>query len=151
MHGERRRPHPARRTARVVMAGCVIAGCAVAQPQAEPGAKTVLACIGDSITAGARSSDRAKKSYPAQLQRLLGDRYEVVDLGVGSCTLIRKGRPNVWTTRKRKNVGFIDLNTPLADKPGLFHKGDGVHLNDAGYRALARLVHEGLDLTPSAP
>jgi len=203
--------------------------------------KIRVACVGDSITAGARMADRAKDSYPAQLQLLLGDRYEVTNLGVGSCTLIRKGSPNVWKTLRRiqatklkpdivvvslgtndtcgrprncwshkddfsrdcrelidqlralpskprvwicvptpmvletpglntkrvkdlqqrgprlreligfikevvqeKKVDFIDLNTPLADKPEFFWEGDGVHPNKAGYRAIAELVHKAL-------
>jgi sialate O-acetylesterase len=207
--------------------------------QAPP--KLRVACIGDSITQGAGVEDRAKDSYPTQLQTLLGDGYDVINLGVGSCTLIRKGSPNVWRTLKRiratnvnpdivvislgtndtcggsrkcwshkddfpndyrdlidelralsskpriwicaptpmvletpgladkrkkdltdrglrlqelisvikeivkeKKVGFIDLNTPLADKPELFKEGDGVHLTKAGYRAIAALVHKGL-------
>ncbi|MGQ7867764.1 DUF459 domain-containing protein [Sunxiuqinia sp. sy24] len=203
--------------------------------------KIKVACIGDSITYGARLEDREKDSYPAQLQLLLGDNYEVANFGVGSCTLIRKGRPTVWnqlakiraanpdvviislgtndtcgmgtcgdrkcweykdeyagdyrdlidtlktlpskpqisicapspmvletpglsperieglTVRKprlqelistikkvakEKNVGFIDLNTPLKHKPELFTEKDGVHPNKDGYRAIARLVYD---------
>ena len=55
-----------------------------------------VACIGDSITFGARLEDPETYSYPAQLQLMLGDRYQVHNLGVGSCTLIRKGKPTVW-------------------------------------------------------
>ena len=58
--------------------------------------KIVVACVGDSITFGARLEDPATDSYPAQLQQLLGNTYQVINLGVGSCTLIRKGRPTVW-------------------------------------------------------
>ena len=54
-----------------------------------------VACLGDSITAGARV-DSATASYPARLQELLGDHYEVRNLGIGGATLIKTGRPNVW-------------------------------------------------------
>ncbi len=60
-----------------------------------------VACIGDSTTQGAGVTNRAIESYPARLQALLGDTYEVTNLGVGSCTLIRKGSPNVWATLRR--------------------------------------------------
>ena len=198
-----------------------------------------VACVGDSITYGARLTDRAKGSYPAQLQRLLGNGVEVTNFGVGSCTLIRKGRPNVWSqlekiqqsdpdvvivslgtndtcggrrrcwdhkdefpadcrdlidalrafpsrpsvllcaptpmvletpglspkriadlkareprlqeligvvraVAKEKQVGLIDLNTPLANRPALFTEADGVHPNQAGYLAVAELVAKAL-------
>ena len=54
-----------------------------------------VACLGDSITAGARVNVETE-SYPAQLQGLLGDGYEVQNFGTGGATLIRPGRPNVW-------------------------------------------------------
>jgi len=199
-----------------------------------------ITCVGDSITFGARLKKRSADSYPAQLQVLLGDDYKVTNLGVGSCTLIRKGRPNVWKQIERirgtnpdiivislgtndtcggrrkcwdhkdefpgdcrdlidtlrslpskpkiwicaptpmvletpglsskrkedlevrkprlqelitairevaagKETGFIDLNTPLADRPELFTEKDGVHPNKAGYRAIAKLVHKELE------
>lgn len=58
--------------------------------------KITVACLGDSITFGARLDDPASDSYPAQLQLLLGEKYRVVNLGVGGATLIRKGQPRVW-------------------------------------------------------
>lgn len=61
-----------------------------------PKHKTVIACVGDSITFGARLEDPAIDSYPAQLQQLVGEDHQVVNLGVGGCTLIRKGQPSVW-------------------------------------------------------
>lgn len=62
----------------------------------EKKSKTKIACVGDSITFGARLDDPSTDSYPAQLQKLLGEKYEVTNFGVGGCTLIRKGRPTVW-------------------------------------------------------
>ena len=47
-----------------------------------------IACIGNSITYGAGIKDPVKDSYPAVLQRMLGDEYKVVNFGVsGSCLL----------------------------------------------------------------
>lgn len=40
-----------------------------------------VACVGDSITYGYGIANRAKESYPAQLQRLLGSGYEVRNFG----------------------------------------------------------------------
>ncbi|MBD0832931.1 DUF459 domain-containing protein [Aestuariibaculum sediminum] len=55
-----------------------------------------IACIGDSITFGARLENPIQDSYPSKLQSLLGTNYNVINFGVSSCTLIRKGSPNVW-------------------------------------------------------
>ena len=205
--------------------------------------KVVVACIGDSITFGARLENPEKQSYPSVLQELLGDQYQVLNFGVGGCTLLRKGIPSVWeqlpkikevqpdiiiislgtndtcgkgtcgnrkcweyknefysdyldlvdslsslssppaiwvcapspmvletpglsedritglTTRKprlqklirktkkvarKKNVGFIDLNTPLDHHPLLFTEGDGVHPNKAGYQEIANIVYHAI-------
>ncbi len=54
-----------------------------------------VACLGDSITAGARV-DPQVASYPARLQSLLGPAYTVRNFGLGGATLIKSGRPNVW-------------------------------------------------------
>lgn len=59
-----------------------------------------VACLGDSITYGARLDDRERYSYPAQLQLLLGENYVVENFGVGGATLIRKGKPTVWSELK---------------------------------------------------
>ena len=50
-----------------------------------------VACLGNSITAGLGTSDMATKAYPAVLQRLLGDDYEVRNFGVSGATALRKG------------------------------------------------------------
>ena len=203
----------------------------------------VIATVGDSITFGARLEDPTIDSYPAQLQQSLGEAYQVINLGVGGCTLIRKGKPTVWTQLAKieaanpdivvislgtndtcgmgtcgnrkcweyrseyesdyvalidtlrtfpskpqificapspmvletpglsderqkglmirkprlqeliamvkkialdKKVGLIDLNTALDHKPELFTEKDGVHPNQAGYRAIAEIVYDAL-------
>ena len=53
--------------------------------------KVKVACIGNSITYGTGIKDREKDSYPVQLQRMLGDGYEVGNFGKPSATLARKG------------------------------------------------------------
>jgi len=202
--------------------------------------KVKIACVGDSITFGARLENPEEESYPARLQKLLGEKYLVENFGVSSCTLIRKGIPTVWnqlskikeanpnivvislgtndtcgegtcgdrkcweyknefegdysdlidtlrtwpsqpkiwicapspmvletpglseeriedlTIRKprlqklidtvkkvagNKEVGFIDLNTPLQNRPELFTEKDGVHPNKDGYFTIAKLVY----------
>lgn len=50
-----------------------------------------VACVGDSITAGAGTSNNALFSYPAQLQRMLGDKWDVRNFGVSGRTLLNAG------------------------------------------------------------
>lgn len=49
-----------------------------------------VACIGNSITYGSGTARPDSDSYPAQLQRLLGDAYEVGRFGKPGATLLRK-------------------------------------------------------------
>jgi len=61
-----------------------------------------VACIGDSITQG---SGAAKgKSYPAQLQSLLGDKWEVGNFGVSGRTLLKKGDFPYWKEKAYQNA-----------------------------------------------
>lgn len=53
--------------------------------------KIKVACVGDSVTYGLTIEDRENDSYPAQLQRLLGDGYEVGNFGKSGATLLNKG------------------------------------------------------------
>lgn len=52
-----------------------------------------VAAIGDSNTygAGVLLRGRTRRSYPAQLGRLLGERYQVLNYGVNRCTLQQEG------------------------------------------------------------
>lgn len=61
---------------------------------AEPaGKKMIVACCGDSITQGVGVADPEHESYPAVLQKLLGDNYKVLNFGVGGRALLRKKDP----------------------------------------------------------
>lgn len=48
-----------------------------------------VACIGDSITKGYGLANPDEESYPAQLQKLLGDEWEVRNFGANGRTLLR--------------------------------------------------------------
>jgi lysophospholipase L1-like esterase len=50
-----------------------------------------VACVGDSITYGSRIDNREENSYPAQLQKLLGEGWEVRNFGVSGATLLKNG------------------------------------------------------------
>jgi lysophospholipase L1-like esterase len=53
--------------------------------------KIKVACVGNSITFGAGIEDRYKDSYPAILERMLGDGYEVGNFGNIGTTILMKG------------------------------------------------------------
>ncbi|HYC87436.1 MAG TPA: GDSL-type esterase/lipase family protein [Chryseosolibacter sp.] len=60
--------------------------------------KIKVACIGNSITEG--TSIDSVQRYPAQLQRLLGDGYEVKNFGISGRTLLKKGDHPYWQEEK---------------------------------------------------
>ena len=71
------------------------------EPSSQPAAVRV-ACIGDSITQG---SGAAKgKSYPAQLQALLGPSWLVGNFGVSGRTLLKKGDFPYWKEKAYQNA-----------------------------------------------
>ena len=81
------------------MPGFVRAGEAPASTR--PAAAIIkIACVGDSITFGATLKDREHESYPAQLQRMLGERYQVGNLGYSGATLLKKGNRPYWDSRR---------------------------------------------------
>jgi lysophospholipase L1-like esterase len=78
--------------------------------------KIKVACIGASITYGARIDNREQNSYPAQLQKMLGNTYQVTNYGVSGATLLRKGDRPYWATSQyqqaltdQPDVVLIDL------------------------------------------
>jgi len=77
-----------------------------------------IACIGDSITYGASIKNRTKDCYPAQLGRMLGDKWLVRNFGVSGATLLKKGDLPYWDQQAFKdalaynpNVVIIKLGT----------------------------------------
>lgn len=71
--------------------------------------KIKVACIGNSITAGSGIKNQ-NDYYPSQLQRLLGDGYEVGNFGVSGRTLLRKGDRPYW-----KEKAFSDVKEFMPD------------------------------------
>lgn len=55
------------------------------------GQKIKVSCIGNSVTYGYLLPEREVNAYPAQLQRLLGEKYAVANFGKSGATLLRKG------------------------------------------------------------
>jgi acyl-CoA thioesterase-1 len=77
-----------------------------------------VACVGDSITYGYGIANRAKGSYPAQLGRMLGAKWEVRNFGVSGATMLKQGDLPYWDQQAFKdlltynpNVVIIKLGT----------------------------------------
>ncbi|MGJ8654518.1 MAG: GDSL-type esterase/lipase family protein [Opitutaceae bacterium] len=88
-----------------------------------------VACVGDSITFGATIKDRVNKSYPAQLQQLLGDGYVVKNFGVSGATLLKQGNKPYWKTKQfdpahafNPNIVVIKLGTNDSKPDNWRHK-----------------------------
>ena len=54
--------------------------------------KIVVACVGDSITYSHGASKRNETTYPAVLQKLLGEGWEVINFGHNARTALDEGR-----------------------------------------------------------
>jgi lysophospholipase L1-like esterase/dienelactone hydrolase len=81
--------------------------------------KTIrIACVGNSITAGARLPHPEKNAYPAQLQQMLGNGYEVMNFGNSGKTVIRNCDRSYMATptyqqalKSNPDIVFIKLGT----------------------------------------
>lgn len=68
------------------------------------GETLVVACVGDSITEGYGASDKNVYSYPAQLQKLLGKGFKVINCGKSASYVlspesaynVKKEKPELW-------------------------------------------------------
>lgn len=66
-----------------------------------------VACVGNSITYGYTVENREQNSYPSQLQRMLGDGYEVGNFGKSGATLLNKGhRPYMQQEEYKQALAF---------------------------------------------
>lgn len=66
-----------------------------------------VACIGNSVTYGYLLPDREINAYPFQLQKMLGDSYEVGNFGKSGATLLNKGhRPYMQQQEYKDAMAF---------------------------------------------
>jgi len=144
-----------------------------AQTHAPPSA-IKIACVGDSITAGAHSSSAAH-TYPSQLQALLDarhgkDAYSVTNLGAGGSTMLKKGDSPYWRrpqykalTQSKWDIVTIMLGTNDAKDPGSHGPNNWQHdcggpdhtsLHNctfaADYKAMINVI-KTLGTTPAGP
>jgi sialate O-acetylesterase len=59
-----------------------------------------VACIGNSVTYGYGLKNPSTQSYPSQLQKMLGEKYEVKNFGHSGATLLRKGHNPYYKTKE---------------------------------------------------
>lgn len=90
-----------------------------------------IACVGNSITYGMGIEGRDSLSYPAQLQDLLGDKFEVRNFGVSARTLMSSGdlpyikEPEYLAALEFKpHVVLIKLGTNDTKPHNWVHNGD---------------------------
>lgn len=98
-----------------------------------------VACIGDSITQGAGTENG--KSYPAQLQGLLGTAWQIGNFGVSGRTLLKQGDFPYWKENAyqealafKPDVVIIMLGTNDTKPQNWQHEGEFV----ADYTALVK-------------
>lgn len=77
---------------------------------AEETGKTRVACVGSSTTYGAGLPDREKTCYPAQMQQMLGDGYEVKNFGVNGRTMLKHGDFPYWKSDAYRDAQAFDPN-----------------------------------------
>ena len=70
--------------------------CATQYLAAQVPDKIKVACIGNSITYGYGLDNPDKESYPARLQEMLGNNYDVKNFGKSGATLLNKGHLQSW-------------------------------------------------------
>lgn len=74
----------------------------LAQPSIQESPKFRVVCVGDSITQG--SGAARGKSYPSQLQELLGKDWYVNNCGISGRTLLKKGDHPYWKENAYKSA-----------------------------------------------
>lgn len=63
-----------------------------------------IACVGDSITEGFGLNWQSYNAYPARLDSLLGDGYDVMNFGRSATTMMKTGDFPYWTAKEFTNL-----------------------------------------------
>ena len=113
------------------------------------GEKIRVACIGDSITAGAGVKGR-ENFYPSKLQEKLGDAYEVRNFGVSGRTMLSKGdspyiKDGAWKRAQEfnPNIAIIKIGTNDTKPQNMVHFAE--------FEADMKAMVETLQALPSKP
>lgn len=63
-----------------------------------------VACVGDSITEGMGINWQSNNAYPALLDSVLGDGYEVMNFGRSATTMMQQGDFPYWSAKEFSNT-----------------------------------------------
>ena len=86
---------------------CLTARTAPAKPERQAEQPIRVACVGNSVTYGYGLQEREREAYPARLQEMLGNAYEVANFGRSGATLLYKGhRPYISLPEFRQALDF---------------------------------------------
>lgn len=109
---------------RKIYSAILLAAFILAASQVWAADKIKVACVGNSVTYGYKIPDREVNCYPAQLQRMMGEGYDVRNFGRSSATMTH--RSPMWY------MGLDECRAALSFKPDLvvIHLG----LNDTDPR-----------------
>ncbi len=103
-----------------------------------------IICIGDSITEGLKSTNEAKKSYPANLQKILGAEYDVMNYGFSGATMCSSDADPLYPAHSYINKsGYYDDVLAVADKADYAVIMLGT--NDAGGSSMTDLLENNFD------
>lgn len=113
-----------------------------------PASPIKVACVGDSITAGAGAPKG--ESYPNQLQQVLGKGWKVVNFGRSGTTMLRNGNRPYWKDKNfqkaqdfKPNVVVIMLGTNDSKPRNWVHESEFV----SDYRDMVK-IFQGLSSKP---
>ena len=109
-----------------------------------------VACIGDSITDGHGIDLRDVNGYPAQMQKLLGDRYHVRNFGLSARTLMNSGdlpymNEGIWQDALAFQPDVVVLMLGTNDSKGY----NWVHKKD--FEGDLKKMLDALQALPSKP
>ena len=110
------------------------------EPTPEP-KQIRIACVGDSLTEGYKSSggNKSATAYPAYLQQMLGDDYKVENFGKSSMTLMKNNDRSYWKTTEFRNSLAFDPDIVII----MLGTNDCKSWDEAAFRADAvSLVNE---------
>lgn len=95
---------------------CCLLSIGLVNARIEKKKEVRITCVGASITEGAVTTNPVTDSYPAQLGRLLGKGYKVMNFGVGGSTMLKRGDYPYWEREaypkalaSNPDIVFIDL------------------------------------------